>query len=65
MMHKVICINNRETKPGQIEVGNPYYVDLGSVYMDDEGTAYGIVNQLRGKHFEEVGNLKLSHFRSV
>lgn len=65
MMHKVICINDRKTRPGQIEVGETYYVDIGSVYMDEDGTAYGTVNQIIGKRLCEVGNLKLSHFKSA
>lgn len=58
---RVICINER---PGykQVQKGEQYLLDRSSIWIDSDGDAYGMFYNLQ--HFY-VGQLKLSHFRSV
>lgn len=58
---RVACINER---PGykQIQKGDQYLLDRSSIWIDSDGDAYGMFYNLQLFY---VGQLKLSHFRSV
>ena len=57
----VVCISER---PGfkQIQKGNRYRINRISTWIDSDGDSYGMVYDLNHNY---VGQLKLSHFRSV
>ncbi len=61
-MMDVVCISERETKEGQIIVGDFYYIDRRTIWLDRDGDAYGAVYDDRG---DNIGNIKLSHFCSL
>ena len=58
---RVACINER---PGykQIQKGDQYLLDRMSIWIDSDGDAYGMFYNLQ---YFYVGQLKLSHFRTV
>ena len=63
MMMLVECISERETMPGQITVGEKYWIDRDSIFIDQDGDAYGTVYST--SESKRIGVLKLSHFKSV
>lgn len=56
----VVCISEHVSVPDQIKVGSAYYIDRLSIWIDQDGDAYGVVY---GDCKNRVGQLKLSHFR--
>ena len=59
--HYVECISERESKPGQITVGENYIMDLSTVHIDRDGDAYADFYTVDHIH---VGRLHLKHFMS-
>lgn len=55
----VICKTPRVTRASQIRVGEKYYIDRMSLYIDGDGDAYATVLD---KNFNPIGNMLLSHF---
>lgn len=75
-MMEVICISNTSIHTGNklpLDIRQPYFIDKSSIYMDDDGDAFGIVYTaiIDEAHSEEVkpgtivGSLALKHFKSV
>lgn len=60
-MKKVKCISIRETSPKQITVGNVYYLDETTLYVDSDGNEYAMI--YRDIHKKQVvGRLSTQHF---
>ena len=57
----VVCISIRKSMPDQVKVGNEYFIDRLSIWIDRDGDAYGVIYD--AKNNERVGELMLSHFR--
>ncbi len=60
-MH-VRCRSIRDTFPNQIEVGQSYFIERETIYIDEDGDAYGLVYDI---DFNLIGNIKLAHFSSL
>lgn len=58
----VICRTPRVTYASQIRVGEKYYIDRTTLYIDIDGDAYATVLREDGS---EVGNMLLSHFTGM
>lgn len=56
----VICISERASVPDQIKVGSTYIIDRLSIWIDQDGNAYGMVYDA---YKNPIAQLKLSHFR--
>ncbi len=56
----VICRSPRVTCANQLKVGEHYYIDRNTLYIDRDGDAYATVLKEDGL---EVGNMLLSHFK--
>lgn len=75
-MMEVICISNTSINTGNklpIDIGQTYFINKSSIYMDEDGDAFGIVYTaiVDEAHPEAVkpstivGSLALKHFKSV
>lgn len=74
-MMKVICISNTSIYTGAklyLNIGQTYFIDRSSIYMDTDGDAFGVVhNAVYDEHLEDVGpgtivgNMALKHFQSI
>lgn len=62
-MKIVKCINERLTHPGQIMIGNQYWMDENSIWKDSDGNEYAA---FYSSHIPiemyKIGYLKTSHF---
>lgn len=75
-MMKVVCISNTSFHTGAklyLNIGQTYFIDRSSIYMDADGDAFGVVhNAVFDEQLEDgvrpgtmIGNMALKHFESV
>lgn len=64
MMKKVKCISIRETEPNQIKVGQNYFIDETSKYVESDGDEYATVYEDEAGT-KVVANMLTSHFTEV
>lgn len=75
-MMKVICISNTSictSNKMPLDIGQTYFIDRSSIYLDSDGDAFGIVHNAivddeQPKDVRPgtiVGNLALKHFQSI
>jgi len=60
----VTCISIRNNYPDQVTIGENYYIDLNSIYIDGDGDTFADVYKDREKQ-QSIGYLALKHFRSM
>lgn len=58
-MLEVKCIKTRNNFPNQIIKGQRYILDRMTVWMDEDGDAFGMFYDMNGNR---IGQLLLSHF---
>lgn len=62
---KVMCIQERQGGiPDETKVGEIYYVDRDSIYLDSDGDAYGEVFADKERHIL-LGNKRLNRFQTM
>lgn len=63
-MKKVKCVSIRGNFPKQIQIGNIYYIDENSKYIDNDGDEYAVIS-LDPNSDNKIGNLLTSHFNEI
>ena len=63
-MNLVECVSERKSMPGQLKVGEKYWIDYSSSYKDSDGDEYATVYLDEAKQCR-VGVMLTSHFKII